>query len=380
MTTLEDVVALLDRSEPRCTTLQVVGREWRHNALLREAFTATVPPGALVATAVRASGEPESAESEGTWRWWSQAPDLLRAEFAVGEDTVTVWSRGTTWWSWSPSQGARTNESRWSVGHGKGPGEIMVLPGQTAHVLHLELLEPLTVLTRPAYRLRARRPNQGDLDLRARDQADAVLYALGQGADEYELVVDAQHGFLLRTQAKFAGKTFRTLEMTKVVVDADLPASLFTPRAPEGEHFEYFEPTRRLSLEELPGAVPFKVFVPAKAPRRPDLVELRNPEPRRGIQLSAIISYFIPNSEGKHGNLWIHESVRAEQTMPQPPEGWRQVDSFMVCADETMGHLRCKLVLEREGTHIHLESTALGVRELIDLARSLVPLSSGRPK
>lgn len=336
---------------------------------------AAAPPGALVATAVRSSGEPESEESEETWRWWSLAPDLLKTEFAVGDDTVTVWFSGTTWWSWSPSQGARTNQSRRNVAYayGKGPGEVMVLPSQTAHVLHLELLGPLTVLARRAYRLRARPPS-----LRARDQADAVLYALGQGAHEYELVVDAELGFLLRVQAKFAGKTFRTLEMTKVVVDADLPASLFIPHVPEGEHFEYFEPTRRLSLEELPGAVPFKVFVPAKVPRRPNLVELRNAEPRRGIQLSAIIAYFVPRPDGRHGNLWVQESAQAEQTMPQATGVWRQVDSFMVCADQTMGYPRCKLVLEREGTHIHLESTALAMHELIDVARLLVPLSPGR--
>lgn len=85
--------------------------------------------------------------------------------------------------------------------------------------------------------------------------------------------------------------------MTEVVVDAELPASVFTPEAPEHEAFEYFEPIRRLSLEELPAAVPFKVFVPARVPPGPAFVHVRNPQPRRGIALSA--TNLIPRPIGR---------------------------------------------------------------------------------
>ena len=51
---------------------------------------------------------------------------------------------------------------------------------------------------------------------------DFDLHKLGSGADEYELVVDAE-----------------------------LPAGIFTPEAPEGERFEYFEHHRRLTLGEM---------------------------------------------------------------------------------------------------------------------------------
>jgi hypothetical protein len=49
----------------------------------------------------------------------------------------------------------------------------------------------------------------------------------------------------------------------------------------------------------------------------------------------------------------------------------------MVSADQSMGYLRCKVLLDREGTHIRLESTAMAVHELIALARSLVPFAPG---
>jgi hypothetical protein len=51
----------------------------------------------------------------------------------------------------------------------------------------------------------------------------------------------------------------------------------------------------------------------------------------------------------------------------------------MVGVDNSMGELRCKVLLKREGTHIRLESTAMAVHELVALARSLVPLTPGEP-
>jgi hypothetical protein len=169
--------------------------------------------------------------------------------------------------------------------------------------------------------------------------------------------------------------------MTEVAVDEDIPADIFTPRAPEGEHFEFFEPWRRLELEELPGAVPFKVFVPAKAPGQHPFVQVRNPEPRRGTPIFVIISYSVPKPGGGHGNLWVNESAELEKpsAVPNPNETWRQVDDLMVGVDNSMGELRCKVLLKREGTHIRLESTAMAVHELVALARSLVPLTPGEP-
>ena len=83
-----------------------------------------------------------------------------------------------------------------NVGHGKGPGEAFVSPARAARVLDFELLGELSFLGRPAYRLRARPFTRGDFD----------LHKLGSGADEYELVVDAERGFLLRAEARLGAK------------------------------------------------------------------------------------------------------------------------------------------------------------------------------
>lgn len=111
---------------------------------------------------------------------------------------MTAWFRGGTWWSWSLSQGARTNDGRANMGRGKGPGAVLVWPARIVHVLDFELLGTVTVLSRPAYLLRARPFTRGDFD----------LHSLGGGADEYELVVDAERGFL-RAEARLGGELFR---------------------------------------------------------------------------------------------------------------------------------------------------------------------------
>jgi hypothetical protein len=101
-------------------------------------------------------------------------------------------------------------------------------------------------------------------------------------------------------------------------------------------------------------------------------VHVLNPE-IRGIRPSVTISYSVP----KRGpaNLVPDEWAEPEQPRAQPTEAWSQVDGgFTVGTDQTRGYLRCKVLLEREGTQIRIESTAMAEHEVIALARSLVPL------
>lgn len=364
MTVSPDLVGLLHRPGPRCRSLQLVGSEWSHHHLLREAFAASMRPGSLVLSFARSSGEPEPEASKQIWRWWSRAPDLVRTEFALGEEMVTAWFEGATWWSWSPSQGARTNEGREHVTHGKGPGEAMACPAPAVEHLGLELLGPTTVLGRSAHRVRARPPG-----------SYGANFSLGRGAEEVELVVDAERGFLLRAEARFHGHAFKILEVTEVTVDPDLPVGTFVPETPDGEPFEYFEALRRLSLGELPAAVPFTVLVPTLVRSPPEMVHVRNPEPRRGIPLAAHLSYLVARPDGQHVHLGIGESAEPGATTPPPTEAWRQVGDFKVSTDESAGYLRCKVLLERAGTHVHLETTGMPLAELVELARSLVPFT-----
>jgi len=52
-------------------------------------------------------GRAMARRERGDLGWWSDGPDRLKVEFAVGDEMVMAWFQGTTWWSWSLSQGAR---------------------------------------------------------------------------------------------------------------------------------------------------------------------------------------------------------------------------------------------------------------------------------
>ena len=95
-----------------------------------------------------------------------------------------------------------------------------------------------------------------------------------------------------------------------------------------------------------------------------------------GIPASATILYSVPKPGSGHTSFRLHESAERQHIAPQPDEVLTQVDGFMVGTHSSMGHLRYRVLLERDGTHIRIESTEMALHEIIDLACSLVPLAS----
>jgi hypothetical protein len=224
-----------ERSEPLLGivgswhTLRARGTEWRHHARLTEAFErgSTPPSGAGIATFTsrHSSDAPGPTESEEPWSLWIEKPDLKRAAFMVGSERLTVVFRGGDWWSWSASRGARSNEARTNDHHGVGPSEGLLQTALLPRALQLEELSRGRVLGRGAIHLRGspRTPTTAD-DFRL---TTGSLHPLGLGADEYLLVLDAEQGVLLRSEARVAGVPFRVLEMTEIAFDTKIDAQTF---------------------------------------------------------------------------------------------------------------------------------------------------------
>jgi outer membrane lipoprotein-sorting protein len=228
MTELAKVLSLLTPSAPRFRTLQVTGREWRNNARLVAAFLRWTPPEAGTASFVSVSQEDQPNETEDVWRIWVEVPDCMKVDFAVGRETVTAVFRGNSWWSWAQSQGVHTNDGLENLHHGKGPGEILLHPAALTPCLKFELRGSITQLGRLAYKVRGT-PIIGE--------DDCSLNDLGLGADEYELLVDAELGVLLGAEARLDDLPFRILEITSLDVDLPLPASTFRLQVPGGRQF-----------------------------------------------------------------------------------------------------------------------------------------------
>jgi outer membrane lipoprotein-sorting protein len=239
---LGNVLELLHDAEPRWTTLRAVGRQWRHNARAGEAFErhfAAVEarqPGSVVSVSAGYTSDgsqpPEPDDSEDLWRLWIERGVRTRAEFAVGNETISVVFDGTTWWSWSPSMGGMTNRGAVNHGHGSGPARVLIDTSKLISALRLQFLGTDTLLGRGVFRVRGvPRPRVGD-------GPNDGHFELGVGADEYLLSVDAERGVVLRSEARFRDQPFMVIEMTEVEFDADLPPETWKVVLPEGETFE----------------------------------------------------------------------------------------------------------------------------------------------
>ncbi|MBA3552552.1 MAG: hypothetical protein H0W27_06750 [Actinobacteria bacterium] len=374
MSEVGEILELMHTSDLRWRTLRAEGREWRDEAGHLDAFLRRHPQRSstkVLSFSARDPGVPaggrRSETSEETWKLWL-APGKVRSEFEAGGETVAVVIRGDTWWSWSPSWGAQTNGGRKNSTHGTGSGEALIAPARILSCANLFVRGRTTALGRAAFAVRAV-PVASDED----DEGPLALHGIGSG-DDYELIVDAERGILLRSEARLRDRPVRVLEMRDVSFDEDLPEATFELAPPTRAAFETMMSDRSLLLEELPGAVPFTVFVPQRPSA--DQVEVwMTPERSRGRVPQSVQIAYTSSDASRRGSLSLLESAQ-----PMPPldwVSWREKDEVMVGEDRRMDPALRMLRLQREGTHVELTSHDLSFDEMIDLARSLVPLPHG---
>jgi hypothetical protein len=156
-------------------------------------------------------------DNEEVWRLWIEQPEHRRAEFGTGQETGTAVWAGNTWWSWTSGQEVTTNAGDTNYQHGKGPSERLVEPSGLLGSLEIELLGREVILGRPVFSVRGSPTGLCQL----------FLHGLGSGADEYILLVDAERGVILRSEARLENRPFTIIAMTEVAFDRPLPAETF---------------------------------------------------------------------------------------------------------------------------------------------------------
>ncbi len=221
MAEMDEVLEVIQQRRP-WATLRISGFEWRHNSLLQKAFERAVRAVGGQITTIESSYVPPDEETE-PWALWRQEPDLMRAEFRVGPETVKAVWNADSWWAWSPSRERMTNSGALNHQHGLGQAEGFLDPAIVLPFVDLELQGEIRLAGRPAHRLVARPlppywPREG---------APEALFLLGAGADEYWLTVDAERGLLLRAEARLDGVQFRVVEVQDVVYDEQLACDTF---------------------------------------------------------------------------------------------------------------------------------------------------------
>lgn len=227
MSELGDVLELLHSSPSLWHTMQAAGTEWTDPSLFHEAFRRGFDRHSVMFTSISRddSGVYDDDDATERWRLWIEQPDRRRVEFLVGQQTVTAVWLGDTWWSWSPSQGAMTNNGQTNHSHGKGPSEAIIETPALLGALTFEVLGRAQLLDREVLKAIA--------TPRLLPMPSMALHGLGSGADDYVLSVDAERGVVLRSEARLRGKPFKVIEITEIDFDPPLPAATFAPPTPQ---------------------------------------------------------------------------------------------------------------------------------------------------
>lgn len=301
------------------------------------------------------SRETPEGERERIARIWFERPDRMRIEREGSGLTVV---RGGRWWV-ADEDGVESNEDDPRVGLGDADESAHLLdPSMLLGALELDPTGELTVAGRTAKRLRA--VPRGGL----RNRFD--LHRLGIGADEYELVVDAERGILLRTTAFLDGEPFASAEFVEIAFDEPFPSQVFDP--PRGEPRDRpWSRRESITLEEAARAAPFSVLVPQPLAGEWMLEAAYYEEDEAA---AVTLEYSLPDATY---SFRIEEHPVDSKADFWDAEDWREVTregERIRVVDEPQRRPRLVRV-EREATVATLSSDSLPLDDLLELASRL---------
>ena len=385
MTEIDRVFELMHGANRSFRTVRAIIRVWRDEEVHQRAFERHFEQmqqdqggrsGISVMVGVSESGESEPKETEETLRLWIEQPWRRREETEGRSSRLTV-SDGEKTWSYAPEWGAMEHED---VGDAGGEASFLFEPAGLLPGLALKALEETQWVGRPVIRVRAR-PH-------ARVHDTFLSHA--PGADEHELLVDAERGVLLRTTSHFEGSVFAITEVTEIAFDEVLDPKIFTFEPPEGETIRRPEDLgmdHDVTIEQAAERASFRVWVASDLPRaegtrfRPDweVEVLYQPGLERPRMPEMVVMFCHHDTLG---SVTIHERAAETALEARPPWESLELDGVRVLVLEPSSQrlpVPTQVRLQREGTEIDISSAEVDRDSLIAVARSLVPAPTGPP-
>ena len=241
----EELLRLIYGARERSRTARATIRDWRdertadevrerfgRSELYREVFgRATKPPRDRPSRR-----EPEDFER--VWRVWYERPDRWRqeAELPDGSGTEYWVVDGRSYWSYTLREGAYAAVSgsanfgpEFEISHVFDPESI----GPQLEQLDMRTLGPVLQAGREAIGVEATMPSKWEF----------VPEPLWWGADDYEIVVDAERGVVLRLASRLSGRAFDVTEVLNISFDETFPEGTFVLDLPGVEFGEPERPT-----------------------------------------------------------------------------------------------------------------------------------------
>jgi hypothetical protein len=379
---LGDLLVLLHGARARTSTVRATVRTWRHGRLMQEAFQRATRDKGGVMYAPGGEDEPEGAE--GLVRVWLAPPDLAREERSGADGEGFGVRRGRLWWHYDPHNGARSNEDEPDIGGGVGEELWWLLdPAPVIGLLDFDAVVPGRCAGRATLHVRAvpRALPQGD---------DWPLMRLGaHGADELRLDVDAERGALLRLEARLEGRPFVISEVVEIAFDETFADNVFVFTRPPGEEVrsiaDEFRIQRDLTVEQAAARAPFTVWIPSRLPAGWETAiafaaENDRPPMAPHVHLhyrAADGTHTVVVAESPAGHAGEHSEY--EHARPAP---WREVERDgrrLQVREPAESWQPAQVLLELDGTRVHIHSSDLGADALVDFACSLVPAPSAPP-
>jgi hypothetical protein len=226
----ERLLELMFGAKDRYRTARATIREWRDERTadeLRERFSETEWYREVFGPPRPQSSPHERGDFERIWRVRHQRPDRWRQEVWLPEGSGIEYRviDGNAFWSYSPHDGAHAATTASGT---FGPEfEIAYLfdpegGAPDLSYLQMRVVDRIRHAGREALRVEATKPGGWE----------TIPEPLWWGADDYELVVDAERGVILRLASRLGGRAFDATEVLDISFDEDFREGTFVLELP----------------------------------------------------------------------------------------------------------------------------------------------------
>lgn len=315
--------------------------------------------------------EPSSTYEQKT-RLWFAPPRRVRIEMELPHGSHLQVTNGARTWTHMPEMGAFVQEREEEADESFLDGAPLLA------ALELELLAETEIAGRRAVRLRGI-PRAG--------AEKRAFFELDHGAEEYELLVDAERGVLLRREARIGGEPFSVNEVLEIAFDEDFPARTFEFEPAPGEDirsleevFGGFETEHDLTGAALKASFPVWIASGLGSGWHLNVTYLPARE-RPPVPETLFLNYSAMGEKIEAFSL--HERLATNPLEPDDDTAAVKRSGRTMHVWEPPEHRRARMPtivrLELEGTAIELHGQGLATERLLDIAAGLRRAPTERP-